>query len=189
MSTLKATNFNMLNQGVYSSTFLAYDRKGLFCQGCLMSDHNREECAMHPKQAMTMVHVREAVGSRSKENSCLPRGQEHKTPMRGVCFAWNDGKCQVYLSKFSQVCSRCGVYEHKRPLFNARSGESHIKWERMDPKIQIVTVLEQCSLGCEWLWTVHETLFVGPYYTSYEVSSGRVTLALLLGWKNIGFSV
>ena len=154
-----------------------------------MSDHSHEECAMHPKQAMTMVHVREAVESRSKEDSWLPRGQEHKRPMRGACFAWNDSKCQVYLSRFSQVCSRCGSWEYRRPLFHAGSREPDIKREKMDPKIQKVTVLEHGGLGCEWSWTIHETLFVGPYCTSNEVAYGRVTLALLLGWRNIGYSV
>ena len=119
--------FSKLNQGLYSTTFLSYGGKGQFFQGCLMSGHSHEECALHPNQAMTVVHVREAGGSRGKEDSWLSKGQECKKSRRGACFAWNDGRCRVPFCKISHICSRCGSWEHKRPLCHARSGEPDIK--------------------------------------------------------------
>ncbi len=39
ISSLEAVDFSKINQGLYSTTFLAYGGRGQFCSRCLLSDH------------------------------------------------------------------------------------------------------------------------------------------------------
>ena len=44
-TSLESTDFGRINQGLYTTRFLAHGGKGQFCQSCIMSDHTHEECA------------------------------------------------------------------------------------------------------------------------------------------------
>ena len=130
ISSLESTDFSRINQGLYSTTFLAYGGKGQFCQSCMSSDHTHDECALHPKRSVPVIQITESARGAVKEDSRLPRGQERKRLARGACFAWNDGRCTTPLCRFSHVCSRCLSPDHKRPACRAKWGEPDHKRER-----------------------------------------------------------
>ena len=111
--SLEAADFSRINQGLYSTTFLAYGGKGQFCTRCMMSDHSREECALHPNRAVPMVQFREPS---RREEVADPR---RKRGRRGACYAFNDGKCSSQYCKYDHVCSHCGG-EHKKAACRAR---------------------------------------------------------------------
>ena len=50
MSSLETTDFSKLGQALHTTTFLAYQGKGQFCQIFMMSDHNSKECALNSYQ-------------------------------------------------------------------------------------------------------------------------------------------
>ena len=52
ISSLESTDFSKINQGLYTTTFLAYGGRGQFCQSCMLSGHNHKECALHPNHAI-----------------------------------------------------------------------------------------------------------------------------------------
>ena len=43
IASLETTNFARINQGLYSTTFLAYGGRGQFCARCMMADHTQED--------------------------------------------------------------------------------------------------------------------------------------------------
>ena len=131
VSSLESTDFSRINQGLYSTTFLAYRGKGQFCQNCMLSDHSQEECALNPSRSVPVVRLRDSGGPTSREDSWSSRSQDHKRTPRGACFAWNDGNCSNLSCRYSHMCSRCGSRDHRRPSCRVRLGEPAMKRERL----------------------------------------------------------
>ena len=105
ITSLEATDFSRINQSLYSTTFLAYRGRGQFCVRCMMSDHEQEDCALHPNRALPLVQLRDlGVGPSRREEHEDPR----RRAARGACFAYNDGRCSSPYCRFEHVCSRCG---------------------------------------------------------------------------------
>ena len=106
ISSLESTDFSKINQGLYSTTFLAHGGKGQFCQSCMLSDHTDEECALHPKRSVPVIQIAESTRGAVKEDPQFPRGKERKRLVRGdVCFAWNYGRCTTPFRRYSHVCA------------------------------------------------------------------------------------
>lgn len=104
ITSLEETDFSHLEQSIYATTFLAYSTgKTKSCPDCMMSDHSREECALHPNRAWPVVQMREP----DKEGARRKRGRV------GPCYAWNEGKCTYSQCRYEHVCSRC-YGEHKK---------------------------------------------------------------------------
>ena len=137
ISSLESADFSKINQGLYSTTFLAYGGKGQFCQSCMQSDHTHEECALHPNRAVPVIHIKESMGTGGREEARPPRSQDRKRPYKGACFAWNDGRCTAPFCRFNHVCSRCGSLDHKRLSCRARPGEPEPKREREDSRFRL----------------------------------------------------
>lgn len=135
-TSLETTDFSRINQGLYTTTFLAYGGKGQFCQSCMMSDHNHEECALHPSRTVPVVRIRESSSGGAREEVRLPRVPERKRVARGACFAWNDGRCTVPYCRFGHVCSRCASPDHRRPLCRARAAESDLNKGRDETQLR-----------------------------------------------------
>ena len=114
-ASLEATDFSKINQGLYTTTFLAYGGKGQFCQSCMLSDHTLEECAFHPSRSVPVICIGEWSSKGNKEEARMPRVQECRRPPRGACFAWNDGRCSTPYCRFSHFCLRCGSSNHRNP--------------------------------------------------------------------------
>ena len=55
LASLEAADFSKVNQSLYSTTFLAFGGRGLFCTRCLMADHSQEDCALHPGRDVPVV--------------------------------------------------------------------------------------------------------------------------------------
>ena len=123
LTSVEAADFSKINQSLYTTTFLAYGGRGLYCPHCLASDHAQEDCALHPQQAVPVVRFRESgVGLREdwRAKTLEPR---RKRPRRGACFAWNDDRCTVQNCRFDHVCAKCSG-DHRR---------SQCKYNRVDP--------------------------------------------------------
>ncbi len=61
--SFETVDFSRINQSLYSTTFLAYGSgRTRFFPDCMMADHAREECALHPNRSLPMVQMREAEG-------------------------------------------------------------------------------------------------------------------------------
>ena len=121
-ASLELTDFNKINQGLYTTPFLTYGGNGQFCQSCMMLDHSHEECALHLNWVVPVVCIRESASGGMREEVCLPRGLEY----RGACLAWNDGWCTIPYCKFSHVCSQCTSPDYRRPLCRAWAAESEL---------------------------------------------------------------
>ena len=100
----------MVNQSLYSTTFLAFGGRGLFCTRCLMADHSQEDCALHPGRDVPVVRLREVAPGPSHRDDPEQRKRRGR---RGACFAFNDGRCTAPHCRFEHVCSTCGG-DHKR---------------------------------------------------------------------------
>ena len=60
------TFFETANQSLYSTTFLAYGGgRAKFCTDCMMADHSKEECALHPYIEQCRWSTRRGGGQQS----------------------------------------------------------------------------------------------------------------------------
>lgn len=118
IASLESTDFSKINQGLYSTTFLAYGGRGQFCARCMMSDHSQDDCALHPSRTLPMVQFRDAMmAGPSRREEVEPR---RKPRSRGACYAFNDGKCSSPYCRFEHICSRCGG-NHRKSACRARA--------------------------------------------------------------------
>ena len=109
-----------INQGLYATTFLAYGGKGQFGKSCILLYHTLEECALHSSRLVPVIRIGEWISEGSKEKAQVPRGQECRSPPRGSCLAWIDGRCTTPYYRFGHVCSTCVSSNHRRPQCDAR---------------------------------------------------------------------
>ena len=123
LSSVEAADFSKINQSLYTTTFLAYGGRGLYCPHCLASDHAQEDCALHPQRAVPVVRFKETgCGMREDWRGRTPEPRR-KRPRKGACFAWNDDRCTLLNCRFEHVCSKCSG-DHRR---------SQCRSNRVDP--------------------------------------------------------
>jgi hypothetical protein len=126
LSSVEAADSSKINQSLYTTTFLVYGGRGLFCPHCLVSDHGQEDCALHPQRAVPVVRFKE-TGSGLRED-WRPRTSEprRKRPRKGACFAWNDGQCTLQNCRFEHVCSKFSG-DHRRSQCRANRGDRDLQ--------------------------------------------------------------
>ena len=102
----KSTSWSELNGTLYATTFLSQQRgESVTCQTCSSVDHQTYQCALTERK----------TGYRPPSPPIARRKrQRSRSPERGICYAWNDGKCsRGYACKFKyMVCLKCGG-EHR----------------------------------------------------------------------------
>ncbi len=98
-------DWSQLNSSLYAVTFLAQASRGKTCTLCMESDHVEEVCALAPPKAGSSG----VVGARSiprqeggNSGSRLARGKA-----KMVCFAWNQGDCNIPYCRYRHVCVKC----------------------------------------------------------------------------------
>jgi len=129
MTSFETTDFSKINQSLYATTFLAYGGgRSKFCQDCMMADHTREECALHPNRSLPVVQMRE-VESQGRASESRRR----RPGRSGPCYAWNDGTCTFTRCRYDHVCSVCGSGDHKKAACKS-GGSSRENRERKDPR-------------------------------------------------------
>ena len=83
LSSLEAADFSMINQSLYTTSFLVYGERGLYCPHSLASDHAQEDCALH-QRAVPVVRFKEMGSSLREEwrskTSELRRKRGHVSP-------------------------------------------------------------------------------------------------------------
>ena len=117
MTSFEAVDFGRINQSLYSTTFLAYGGgRTKACTECMMADHAREECALHPNRSLPVVQLKEAGRAATRESWRAPRelerpSEKKRRVRRGVCFAFNEGVCKFGPDcRFDHQCTVCKVY-------------------------------------------------------------------------------
>ena len=105
----KSTSWAQLNGTLYATTFLSQQKgESITCQKCASPDHYTYQCALYERSYSQRAG---SPGARRKR----PRSRSpDKGPSPGICYAWNDGKCNRGSScKWKHnVCLKCGE-EHK----------------------------------------------------------------------------
>ena len=89
-----------LNGTLYANTFLSQQKaECVTCQTCSSPDHHTSQCALTERKPA----YRPPYPPRRKR----PRS---RSPDRGICYAWNDGKCsRGYSCKYKHaICLKCG---------------------------------------------------------------------------------
>lgn len=112
--SLESTDFGKINQSLYATTFLAYGGRGQFCSSCMLPDHSREDCALHPGRNLPVVRLGDVAERRFR-----PDQRRGKSGGKRPCFAWNDGRCSLPYCRFEHICSRCHG-NHRRDVCKAR---------------------------------------------------------------------
>ena len=97
-------NWSVLNSFLYSTSFLAM--RGRACQHCMETDHASQACALAP----TLVSK---TGQGQGFSRKYGDQRRERTKIRGACFDWNEGKCDLPYCRFKHVCTKCGGYHQE----------------------------------------------------------------------------
>lgn len=101
----KSTSWSELNGTLYATSFLSQQKgESVTCQTCSSPDHHTYQCALAERKS---AYRPSSPPRRKRQRSRSPDN-------RGICYAWNDGKCsRGYSCKFKHlVCLKCGG-EHR----------------------------------------------------------------------------
>ena len=101
-------DWSQLNSSLFAVTFLAQQNgRGKTCRFCLETDHSDEECALAPvaPQARPLSSAH-GQGPSARQDLNLREGRPSRAS-RGVCFAWNEGRCAFPYCRFRHICIRC----------------------------------------------------------------------------------
>ncbi len=95
-------DWSVLNTSLYFALFLAMQNQlGRACQHCMETDHASQACAL----VQTLVS-KTVQGQGFSSDYSNQRRQSRE--IRGSCFEWNEGKCDLPYCRFRHVCVKCG---------------------------------------------------------------------------------
>lgn len=103
-------DWSQLNSSLFAVTFLAQQNgRGKTCRFCLETDHVDEECALAPTapQPRQLMPSQGPQGSLSHQDLSLREGRSGRGSSRGVCYAWNEGRCTYPYCRFRHICAKC----------------------------------------------------------------------------------
>ena len=102
--------WSQLNSSLFAVTVLAQQNgRGKTCRFCLETDHVDEECALAPTapQPRQPMPSQGPQGSLSHQDLSIREGRPGRGSSRGVCYAWNEGRCTYPYCRFRHICAKC----------------------------------------------------------------------------------